>query len=171
MILDTCMTYTITMDMGCIGHTQTFRTLCGPNQCMNIVHHVESSCTSAKSVLNNSKGIKNAQNLQQRAHAMCIAAQGTISYMLASYCQLAEPPLDLRKQLGRYLVARVTLNSPETSAAVIMLQQCFARFLELPQPLLPCVDGVVLSLCQRLARDIVLPRDLWCVEVCVVYPP
>lgn len=53
---------------------------------------------------------------------------------------LAEPPLNLRKQLGRYLVARVALNPPETSAAVIVLQKRSARFLELPQPLLPCVN-------------------------------
>ena len=84
---------------------------------------------------------------------------------------LAESSFHLRKQLRRNLVTGVAFHSPETPAAVVVLEQGPACFLKLPQSLLPSIDGVVLALRQRFACDIVLAGNFGRIEVRVVYPP
>lgn len=83
----------------------------------------------------------------------------------------AEPPLNLCKELWANLIARVALHTPQTTLPLIVLQQSLAGFFKLVQSLLPCINRVVLPLCQRLPCHIVLARDFGDVEIGVVHSP
>lgn len=107
------------------------------------------------------------QPLDPRCAASCQLDSLLLEHLFGSS---AESTLNLGKKFRRNFVTGIPFDTPETATALIVLKQSPTCLLELAQPLFPCVNGIILSLCQRLSGHIVPAGHLGCMEVSVVHP-